>query len=184
MTLSRRSSSTATTSGSTSCTRRGSSCGRLNDRLPRSAGQALGTIMGLPLAIARRSTNRLLVALAWLYSWFWRGTPLLVQLVIIYIGLADAGHLPLGGPRLRPAVPARRGTGGDRHARAGRGRLHGRDLPRGDRGDRPRPVGGGEGRRHGAVADDAARDPAAGAARSSSRRSATSSSPCSSRPRC
>ena len=44
------------------------------------AGQALGTIMGLPLAIARRSTNRLLVALAWLYSWFWRGTPLLVQL--------------------------------------------------------------------------------------------------------
>ena len=55
------------------------------------AGQALGTIIGLPLAIARRSTNRLLVALAWLYSWFWRGTPLLVQLLIIDVGLAQSG---------------------------------------------------------------------------------------------
>jgi polar amino acid transport system permease protein len=55
------------------------------------AGQALGTIMGLPLAIARRSTNRLLVAVAWIYSWFWRGTPLLVQLLMIYVGLAELG---------------------------------------------------------------------------------------------
>jgi polar amino acid transport system permease protein len=55
------------------------------------AGQVLGTLIGLPLAIARRSTNRLLVALAWFYSWFWRGTPLLVQLLIIYTGLAEAG---------------------------------------------------------------------------------------------
>ncbi len=54
-------------------------------------GQALGTILGLPLAIARRSANKLLVALAWLYSWIWRGTPLLVQLLIVYTGLATAG---------------------------------------------------------------------------------------------
>jgi polar amino acid transport system permease protein len=54
-------------------------------------GQGLGTLLGLPLAIARRSTNRLLVALAWLYSWIWRGTPLLVQLLIIDVGLAQSG---------------------------------------------------------------------------------------------
>ena len=55
------------------------------------AGQVIGTLLGLPLAIARRSTNRLLVALAWLYSWVWRGTPLLVQLLIIDVGFAESG---------------------------------------------------------------------------------------------
>ena len=54
-------------------------------------GQALGTLLGLPLALGRRSSNRLLVALAWLYSWIWRGTPLLVQLLIIDVGLAETG---------------------------------------------------------------------------------------------
>jgi polar amino acid transport system permease protein len=55
------------------------------------AGQALGTLLGLPLAMARRSANRLFVALAWFYSWFWRGTPLLVQLLIVHVGLAQSG---------------------------------------------------------------------------------------------
>ncbi len=55
------------------------------------AGQAFGTILGLPLAMARRSANRLLVSAAWLYSWLWRGTPLLVQLLIVDVGLAEAG---------------------------------------------------------------------------------------------
>lgn len=55
------------------------------------AGQALGTLLGLPLAIARRSASRPLVALAWVYSWVWRGTPLLVQLLIIDVGFAQAG---------------------------------------------------------------------------------------------
>jgi polar amino acid transport system permease protein len=55
------------------------------------AGQTLGTLLGLPLAMARRSANRLLVSLAWLYSWIWRGTPLLVQLLIIDVGLAQSG---------------------------------------------------------------------------------------------
>jgi len=55
------------------------------------AGQAFGTVLGLPLAMARRSPNRLVVTLAWLYSWIWRGTPLLVQLLIIDIGFAESG---------------------------------------------------------------------------------------------
>src|SRR3954447_21419771 len=54
-------------------------------------GQVFGTILGLPLAMARRSSNRLLVSAAWFYSWIWRGTPLLVQLLIVDVGLAEAG---------------------------------------------------------------------------------------------
>src|SRR5690242_5754387 len=54
-------------------------------------GQGFGTVLGLPLALARRSSNRLLASVAWLYSWIWRGTPLLVQLLIIDVGLAQSG---------------------------------------------------------------------------------------------
>jgi polar amino acid transport system permease protein len=55
------------------------------------AGQLFGTILGLPLAMARRASSRLLVSAAWFYSWIWRGTPLLVQLLIVDVGLAEAG---------------------------------------------------------------------------------------------
>jgi len=55
------------------------------------AGQLLGVLLGLPLALARRARNRLVAGAAFLYSWVWRGTPLLVQLLIIYTGLAAAG---------------------------------------------------------------------------------------------
>jgi polar amino acid transport system permease protein len=53
-------------------------------------GQAFGTLLGLPIAMARRSDSRVLVWFAWFYSWLWRGTPLLVQLLIIYTGVATA----------------------------------------------------------------------------------------------
>jgi polar amino acid transport system permease protein len=44
----------------------------------------LGVIIGLLLAIARLSDNRLMSVLASLYIWFFRGTPLLVQLIFWY----------------------------------------------------------------------------------------------------
>ncbi|MFC0228229.1 amino acid ABC transporter permease [Serratia aquatilis] len=44
----------------------------------------LGTILGLLLAIARLSANGLLRTAAGLYIWFFRGTPLLVQLIFWY----------------------------------------------------------------------------------------------------
>lgn len=44
----------------------------------------LGTGLGLLLAIWRLSENRLLSGLASLYIWFFRGTPLLVQLIFWY----------------------------------------------------------------------------------------------------
>jgi len=44
----------------------------------------LGVIIGLLLAVAKMSNNRLLSGLSGLYIWFFRGTPLLVQLIFWY----------------------------------------------------------------------------------------------------
>lgn len=56
-------------------------------------GQAIGLLVGLPVALARRSANPLLIWPAWSYILLMRGTPLLVQIVFIYTGLAAAGLL-------------------------------------------------------------------------------------------
>jgi polar amino acid transport system permease protein len=53
--------------------------------------QTLGVALGLIVALARMSGRPWLSWLARLYIWFWRGTPLLVQLVLIYTGVAAAG---------------------------------------------------------------------------------------------
>jgi polar amino acid transport system permease protein len=45
---------------------------------------AIGIALGLLLAIARLSTDRLAYSLAGLFIWFFRGTPLLVQLIFWY----------------------------------------------------------------------------------------------------
>ncbi|MFD1744993.1 amino acid ABC transporter permease [Rhizobium helianthi] len=50
-------------------------------------GMALGFLIGL----ARLSKNPFLSNWARLYVWVWRGTPLLVQLVLAYTGVATAG---------------------------------------------------------------------------------------------
>ena len=44
----------------------------------------LGTLLGLILAVWRLSENKLLSGLSGLYIWFFRGTPLLVQLIFWY----------------------------------------------------------------------------------------------------
>ncbi|WP_114766943.1 ABC transporter permease [Vibrio rhodolitus] len=48
---------------------------------------ALGLMVAIPLAIARNSRNYLLMAPSWAYIYFFRGTPLLVQLYLIYYGM-------------------------------------------------------------------------------------------------
>jgi polar amino acid transport system permease protein len=50
--------------------------------------QALGTVLGLGLELCRRSRFRILRWIAETYVWLVRGTPLLVQLVLVYNGLA------------------------------------------------------------------------------------------------
>ena len=52
--------------------------------------QIIGTALGLAAALARISRLRALQAVAGFYIWVMRGTPLLVQIVFIYTGLAAA----------------------------------------------------------------------------------------------
>lgn len=58
----------------------------------------LGVILGLPLAIGRMSSDPLASGLAWGFVWFFRGTPLLVQLIFWY-------NLSTLFPRLSLAIP-------------------------------------------------------------------------------
>ncbi|MBW4022880.1 MAG: amino acid ABC transporter permease [Proteobacteria bacterium] len=57
------------------------------------SAQLLGFVFGLILALGRLSTNRVARGAAGAYIWVVRGTPLLVQIVFIYNGLAAAGIL-------------------------------------------------------------------------------------------
>ncbi|MFC4099842.1 amino acid ABC transporter permease [Paenibacillus xanthanilyticus] len=52
---------------------------------------ALGLIVALLTALARLSDIRILSGIARFYVWIFRGTPLLVQLFIIFFGLAHVG---------------------------------------------------------------------------------------------
>ncbi len=48
------------------------------------AAMLLGLVLGTGLAVMRLSDNRLLSLLAWLYVWFFRSVPVLVQLIFWY----------------------------------------------------------------------------------------------------
>jgi polar amino acid transport system permease protein len=51
------------------------------------ASLSAGLVLGIGLALMRLSGNRFLSGIAVFYCWVFRGTPLLVQLLIIYTGL-------------------------------------------------------------------------------------------------
>jgi polar amino acid transport system permease protein len=55
------------------------------------AGLVGGLILGLLIALLRAAPNRLASLLARFYIWFFRGSPLLIQLVMIYSGLPQIG---------------------------------------------------------------------------------------------
>src|SRR3712207_6265521 len=50
-----------------------------------------GLMLGFVIAVMRMSKYRFLSAPAYFYTWVMRGTPLLVQLIIIYTGLPQIG---------------------------------------------------------------------------------------------
>ena len=52
------------------------------------AAQALGVVIGVLVAIMRLSPNPLIAGGSWLYVWFFRGTPVIVQLTFWYVGIA------------------------------------------------------------------------------------------------
>jgi polar amino acid transport system permease protein len=49
----------------------------------------LGLAIAVPLALMRASKNRWVASLPWAYIYFFRGTPLLVQIFLIYYGSAQ-----------------------------------------------------------------------------------------------
>jgi arginine/ornithine transport system permease protein len=53
------------------------------------ASLALGLVLAVPLGLARTSRNPLINGPVWAYTYFFRGTPLLVQLFMIYYGAAQ-----------------------------------------------------------------------------------------------
>jgi arginine/ornithine transport system permease protein len=48
-----------------------------------------GMVLAIPLALLRTSKNPLIYGLPWAYTYFFRGTPLLVQMFMIYHGMAQ-----------------------------------------------------------------------------------------------
>ena len=52
------------------------------------AAQALGIVLGVLLAVMRLSPNPLIASASWIYVWFFRGTPVIVQLIFWYVGIA------------------------------------------------------------------------------------------------
>lgn len=59
---------------------------------------AIGIVLGVLLAVCRISSNPLLSGPAWVYIWFFRGTPTLVQLIFFYNLSALLPQVSLGIP--------------------------------------------------------------------------------------
>jgi polar amino acid transport system permease protein len=59
---------------------------------------AIGIVGGIVLALMRLSSNPMLSSAAWLYIWFFRGTPVLVQLIFWFNIKALIGDVSLGIP--------------------------------------------------------------------------------------
>lgn len=47
----------------------------------------IGTVFGLIISLGRISKNRLLNKTTWVYVWVFRGTPLLLQIMIVYLAI-------------------------------------------------------------------------------------------------
>jgi polar amino acid transport system permease protein len=61
-------------------------------------GMGIGIVLGVILALMRLSGNPLLSSASWVYIWFFRGTPLLVQILIFFNIAALYPTIDLGIP--------------------------------------------------------------------------------------
>jgi polar amino acid transport system permease protein len=59
---------------------------------------AIGVVLGVLLAVMRLSPNKLVSGSSWLYIWFFRGTPVLVQILFWYYIAALYPKIDLGVP--------------------------------------------------------------------------------------
>ncbi len=64
----------------------------------------IGILLGVVMAVMRLSLNPIVSGFSWLYIWFFRGTPLLVQLLFWLFGAALFKHVTLGVPFGGPAI--------------------------------------------------------------------------------
>ena len=64
----------------------------------------IGILLGIVLAVMRLSPNRLISGSSWLYIWFFRGTPLLVQILFWNFISALFPKITLGVPFGGPAL--------------------------------------------------------------------------------
>jgi polar amino acid transport system permease protein len=62
------------------------------------ASMTIGILLGIVLAVARLSPNVLISRAAWVYSWFFRGTPLIVQLLFWFFFSALYPTIAFGVP--------------------------------------------------------------------------------------
>lgn len=64
----------------------------------------LGLVVAFAVALMRMSKWKPLKAISWFYVWVIRGTPLIVQIFIIFFGLAYVGIIldPIPGGHLGP----------------------------------------------------------------------------------
>jgi len=62
------------------------------------AAMAIGVVIGVLLAVMRLSPNPLVAGAAWTYIWFFRGTPVLVQILFWYYIGALYPHVAIGIP--------------------------------------------------------------------------------------
>jgi polar amino acid transport system permease protein len=60
--------------------------------------QGIGIVLGVIAAVMRLSPNPIVSGASWLYIWFFRGTPLLVQIIFWYNIAALFPHISLGIP--------------------------------------------------------------------------------------
>lgn len=72
--------------------------GLLNTLMLTGVSMAIGIGLGIALAVARLSPNPIVSRASWVYSWFFRGTPLLVQLLFWFFLSALYPKLILGVP--------------------------------------------------------------------------------------
>ena len=69
---------------------------------------AIGIVLGVVLAVMRLSPNPLVSGASWVYIWFFRGTPVLVQILFWGIGISAlypklSIGIPFGGPEFASA---------------------------------------------------------------------------------
>lgn len=78
--------------------------GALTTLLLTALAMVIGVLLGIVIAVMRRSENPLLSGSAWVYIWIFRGTPVLVQIIFfnsiaaLYRDITLA--VPFGGPEL------------------------------------------------------------------------------------